>query len=120
MHGYKNAKLPNHCGSCAWLEWEENWCRCENPAFVEDNDICTEIANTAGEGRAIDIPLLCRAIMEERMENADWQPYQCVCDLHVNNNLTQEEKDAAKERTYNAFEEEVREQYEKHGAELTA
>lgn len=119
-NGYRNAKLPNHCGDCDWLNWEEDRCYCTNPTFIDDNDIATWLADCDGTEDSLDQCGNTAIIVRE--ENADWQPYNCVCDLHLKKNKDPKvvtELLRTKNSTYARYSGRVRDVWRKHGTELT-
>ena len=83
MHGFKRDILPDHCGTCIFLEWEEYTCRCINPAYDVDVDIREYLADecdaTTTEKEVAEIAW---SQWGWRLDDMDWHGYDSVCDLY--------------------------------------
>ena len=83
-HGFKTGILPDHCGRCIFLEWEEYACLCTHPAFVDDADLMEYLRDELGPEPTEEEIVTCANILHAMsMEDADWHGYDCVCDLFV-------------------------------------
>lgn len=78
-HGFKMGILPDHCGKCQYLLWEEYECRCENTAFISDDDIVNAIEVTESE----DPNVVVQNLLEYAADDSDWHGYDSICDLFV-------------------------------------
>lgn len=100
-HGFKTGILPDHCGKCVFLEWEEYTCICRHPAWVDTNELMEYLRDELGPKATDEEIVTCAHTLHGmRMEDADWHGYDCVCDLFndrkVVNGKSQAMEDARK------------------------
>ena len=112
-HGFKSNILPNHCGNCLWLEWEEDKCECEHPAFIDDDTIMTALTDCNGTQESIEDCL--RDTLEEWSENSEWHGYNCICDLHAKKTKNPEDYDRIRSESYKAYLDRVTDLWKQHG-----
>lgn len=117
-HGFKAGILPDHCGKCVFLEWEEYICNCTHPAFVNDAGLMEYLRDELGPDPS-DEEIITAAITWHgvKLEDADWHGYDCVCDLFVGH-TNMEGRDAAIGAAKEAYEQHALALWRKHETTL--
>lgn len=82
-HGFKRNILPDHCGKCVFLDWEEQSCTCTHPSFVYDSELLEYLLEEpVGDS---DEEVVCKAkeFYGMHLDDSDWHGYDSICDLYV-------------------------------------
>jgi len=74
----RSAKLPAHCGNCAFFSWEEDHAYCEHPAQIDIDDAIQDAWESD------EVPSAGVALDDFHADaGSDWEPYDQVCDKHL-------------------------------------
>jgi len=81
---YRNAWLPDHCGTCYWHDWDEYTAVCTHHCMVSDDDIAEAILDDPEDTASRGFYRVADGILDNRDSDRAgvYDHYYYVCDSH--------------------------------------
>lgn len=93
MKNYREEILPNHCGVCHFLDWEELSCYCWNNWIIDDDDIKELVHDWDEEEQTFDqfVDYVYEKFVYDEAE--DWHGYNGICDNFIKKQYSEDAKE---------------------------
>ncbi len=89
---YRSAKLPPHCGSCYWHDWDEDRAVCMHHSAVSDDRLEEQLLDDPVTLAELGVEAVADYAYADIGENGNWDAYDYVCDHYIKNTNNKEKR----------------------------